>query len=317
MKSPPSSSTEHPGTSRRQPSATTDRVEAASPPLPSPLDAVASSAAEIEAIASKIGEELAEELRVVFETARVEFADLLADLATGAGTIGQSVDAVGLASALHDIGGILQDAGLDEALETLMTGHGATFLKALDVMEAVGLPASAVAFDQELINTLIDMDADRWLLYGDELAQIARRAILDNATVGRTLEEVTEAISDAMGSTTPTAARDARTMLQSYNRKVSAHIAEENGLEHFLYVGPGDGVTRPFCAPLVGKVLTRKQIDDLANGQIEPPMVYGGGFNCRHHWSPVPRPRKGWPEATKADLAAADQSKQEDPALYR
>jgi hypothetical protein len=72
-----------------------------------------------------------------------------------------------------------------------------------------------------------------------------------------------------------------------FGRSVTAAIAEEAGLRFYLYTGPIDGVTRDFCRPLVDKVVSESQMKKLNNKQGLPVKTAGGGYNCRHSWSPV------------------------------
>jgi hypothetical protein len=55
------------------------------------------------------------------------------------------------------------------------------------------------------------------------------------------------------------------------------------------YVGPVDGVVRPFCLEHLGKVYTKAEIDALDNGQLPNPFLTGGGYNCRHLWARISR----------------------------
>jgi hypothetical protein len=55
----------------------------------------------------------------------------------------------------------------------------------------------------------------------------------------------------------------------------------------FLYVGPLDRKTRPFCYERVGKVYTRDEIDSWDNGQLPNVFLTAGGYNCRHVWQAV------------------------------
>lgn len=65
-------------------------------------------------------------------------------------------------------------------------------------------------------------------------------------------------------------------------------IAADNiGMDHYLYTGPKDGITRPFCRPLINKVVDKTQLGKLNNGQGLSVRTSGGGYNCRHSWSPV------------------------------
>ena len=76
--------------------------------------------------------------------------------------------------------------------------------------------------------------------------------------------------------------------ISEFGRSVQAINADQAGIDLFMYVGPKDGITRPFCRKLVGKVLSKSQINKLNNGQgAGPVLTSGGGYNCRHSWSPV------------------------------
>ena len=80
----------------------------------------------------------------------------------------------------------------------------------------------------------------------------------------------------------------ARLKIAEFGRSTQAVNAESAGLDLFLYVGPKDGITRPFCRKLVGKVLSKSQINRLNNGQGSGPVLTtGGGYNCRHSWTPI------------------------------
>ena len=99
------------------------------------------------------------------------------------------------------------------------------------------------------------------------------------------------------------------TKISMFGRAVTASIAEEAGLNLYLYTGPDDGLTRKFCSPLVGKVVSEAQMKKLSNGQGLPVRTGGGGYNCRHSWSPI---SKGFmkaaklPKATTADINKAN-----------
>lgn len=78
-----------------------------------------------------------------------------------------------------------------------------------------------------------------------------------------------------------------RTATHRHMQSFMNHQAQEAGLENYLYLGPYDTKTRPFCAPLVGSVLSKKEIDELDNGQGGDVYSDGGGWNCRHQWMAV------------------------------
>lgn len=104
---------------------------------------------------------------------------------------------------------------------------------------------------------------------------------------------------------------EARTRITSFGRELTAVAAESAGVDHYLYTGPLDGITRPFCRQLAGKVFTKSQVQDLRNYQIEPPLVRGGGYNCRHTWAPVSEElieSAGLDRGTNADVRRANRA---------
>ena len=80
-----------------------------------------------------------------------------------------------------------------------------------------------------------------------------------------------------------------RTELMRVIREFVAAQADRDGVSLFMYVGPLDSKTRPFCARvMLGKmVYSREEIDSMDNGQTGDVMTDGGGYNCRHSWMPV------------------------------
>ena len=96
---------------------------------------------------------------------------------------------------------------------------------------------------------------------------------------------------------------EVKTKISQYGRGITAVAAEAAGLNNYLYTGPRDGITRPFCRALIDLVVSEKQMRRLNNGQGLSVMTSGGGYNCRHSWSPV---TEGFIEA--AQLTKAKQS---------
>ena len=109
-------------------------------------------------------------------------------------------------------------------------------------------------------------------LLRDRLSKAIRpEEILDNAT-GRTLANLRTELS---------------TTRMAFQRVVHLEKAKKAGITQFLYVGPDDEVTRDYSAERVDRVFTLEEIQAMDNGQGLPVEVYGGGWNCRHHWRPV------------------------------
>ena len=94
-----------------------------------------------------------------------------------------------------------------------------------------------------------------------------------------------------------------KTQISEYGRSITAVAADDAGLDHYLYTGPKDGITRPFCRALINLVVDEKQMRQLDNNQGKPVKIACGGYNCRHSWSPV---TEGFIQA--ADLTPAKSS---------
>jgi len=90
------------------------------------------------------------------------------------------------------------------------------------------------------------------------------------------------------------------TKLSMYGRSVTAAVAESAGIKYYLYTGPIDSLTRKFCLPLVDKVVSESQMRRLNNRQGLSVKTAGGGYNCRHSWSPV---TEGFIKAAQLDKA--------------
>ena len=78
-----------------------------------------------------------------------------------------------------------------------------------------------------------------------------------------------------------------KTKISQYGRGLTAMASAVAELDHYLYTGPRDGITRDFCRALVNKVVSEQQMSKLNNGQGLAVKTSGGGYNCRHSWSPV------------------------------
>jgi hypothetical protein len=78
-------------------------------------------------------------------------------------------------------------------------------------------------------------------------------------------------------------------MVAGFERQLSVRQATEAGVKYFAYLGPEDGVTRPWCNHWVGRAGTIQMFEETADmwgrdKQPLPAMMYGGGYNCRHRY---------------------------------
>lgn len=148
-----------------------------------------------------------------------------------------------------------------------------------------------------------------------ELANSVTRHVLGR---GRKRELVKE-LAERTERSTKQAEQLFRDATIQHSRSVQAHRAEEQGYEYFKYFGPDDRITRPFCDPLVGRVFSREEIDEMDNGQTGSGsvMLAGGGYNCRHHWQPVKREwfdDETWSDAREERAGGSTDGTGADPA---
>lgn len=78
------------------------------------------------------------------------------------------------------------------------------------------------------------------------------------------------------------------TGLASFDRSVMTQVASDAGVEWFVYDGPSDDLTRPYCRARVGFRFTLSQLNATPNDTgPNPPATFCGGYNCRHRLTPL------------------------------
>ena len=140
------------------------------------------------------------------------------------------------------------------------------------VFDDVILPTISAGVKEALANLAVDVDTS---------SVISTLSLKMKKAEGRQLTEI-------------------NTKLSMYGRSVTAAVAESADINYYLYTGPLDGLTRGFCQPLVDKVVSNAQMRRLNNRQGLSVKTGGGGYNCRHSWSPV---TMGFIKAAELDKA--------------
>lgn len=177
-------------------------------------------------------------------------------------------------------------SGLGLAVDDFISAQDAITEAALDTIQVV--IASATQADLPDIDMLKIATADQVfedIILPDTLSSV--RTSLESIAVGAPVSTAMTSLAQRLEQSTGRKLTEVRTQLSSYGRAVTARAAEVYELDHYLYTGPRDGLTRSFCRPLINKVVTSKQMSQLNNGQGLPVITNGGGYNCRHSWSPV------------------------------
>jgi len=138
----------------------------------------------------------------------------------------------------------------------------------------------------------------------------ALRFALTNLVYTNDVDTTIDALSQQLKQSTGRQLTEVRTQLGIMGRQLTADAGEAAGLDLFYYSGPLDGLTRKFCIPLVDKVLSKSQINELNNKSgLGSPLRSGGGYNCRHSFSPISfglMKAAGMKRATQADINEAN-----------
>ena len=126
-----------------------------------------------------------------------------------------------------------------------------------------------------------------WEAAADEVRQA-----IDRGLAGLPLDELIAEVSERLDvSTTRSGVLVEAAIRAAYQR--ATLIAAENAAQGtgepmaYLYDGPEDRKTRPFCQSVIGRAYTLEAIKRLDNGQGLSVEVHRGGYNCRHRWSPI------------------------------
>lgn len=179
------------------------------------------------------------------------------------------------------------EGGMGEVVDGFLDATNTVYdltLKQLS-LEGLDLDPATLALDRERLNSqLVGAVFDDVIL--PDLSQRIRStltAIDADVSISQTADLLFQRFQAAEGR----ALTEARTAVSQWGRSLTAQAADEAGLDHFLYVGPRDGITRGFCEELVDLVVTSKQMRKLNNGQGLSVKTSGGGYNCRHSWAPV------------------------------
>ncbi len=184
-----------------------------------------------------------------------------------------------------EIATILEEAGFQDLVEeSLSDPIDRLTARVLDGRRITGRAARLTPIDVEALSAWREIRTADLLQIGDDLATAVWRSTVDGVIGSR--DPV--ALVDEIASITEVSARQARTVydtaVSTYSRQVDQLGVDPRPEDRFLYVGPSDTATRPFCARFVGQVKTRAELDSIDNGQIPNTLLTGGGWNCRHKW---------------------------------
>jgi len=129
------------------------------------------------------------------------------------------------------------------------------------------------------------------------------RGAFDDALFGRsTLSDLSNVVDAKLNKLNAWGYTIASTGVSGFDRTATAEFADELGIEYFQYFGVKDKKNRDFCAAILAgrhpntgephkNYWHKDEIETLDNGHRLNVRTYGGGYNCRHVWQPVPNRR--------------------------
>jgi hypothetical protein len=198
--------------------------------------------------------------------------------------------------------------GLGLAVDDFVEAQDRIIQASLDSLRVI--EPSATTADVPDLDALRLVAADNVfedIILPDSLSAV--RTALQGMTVGVAQKQAMTSLSQRLKQSQGRQLTQFRTQLASTGRAVTASAAQRYELDLYLYTGPRDGITRDFCRPLINKVVDEKQMNRLNNGQGLPVATYGGGYNCRHSWSPITesfQQAAGLKRATAKDISRAN-----------
>lgn len=155
--------------------------------------------------------------------------------------------------------------------------------------------------DRDFIRALQSANVRELLGTNDRLADDVTKTILEGIADGKQVDQIGKQVAEL---NTEQLKSDARTVVRTQIRSVQREVKTVKGIrvggEFFQYVGVIQSNTRNFCK---GLLLFRQpaiyHISEITgggafadNGQLNPVIRHGGGYNCTHDWQVVANIRR-------------------------
>lgn len=258
----------------------------------------------------------ADEARTLLERIADELGErAVADLESrGYGDLRLAVDTVQLSEILD----LLHELGVNDAQAAWFSRLRDLAGLAERAAHEAGVTREEIALDQEGLAAAIEArykDAATW--WDATVERPLAQTILDGLHDARALSsraDIAARLSDRARISIPAAYGEVLTQTAIVDRFVAAEIAMDADPEgdtlRWAYIGPVDGIQRPFCQHLTGKYFKPGDIGALDNGTALPhPLYSGGGYRCRHRFVQAPASmwkRRGLAEGGPDDVKAAN-----------
>jgi len=185
------------------------------------------------------------------------------------------------------------EAGLGDKIDSITELFEEQVQFIVEKFEEQGVP---VNFSQPSVDTI-----DAFIRFNVEKIDVRMRStlinvrqfLLDQRILGRPKvpkADMDEFLDGLNGTQRRNLTTELNTSVAAFDRTVSRIQSEEVGIDLFIYSGPFDGVTRPFCRETLTRrtppIYTATEIDGTLNNEVPglDTFTFGGGYNCRHQW---------------------------------
>lgn len=244
------------------------------------------AASQIAASADRLSRRFARELASVLRDTERKLPPLLREVTDGNSTA--IVKAAQANRLRRDVRDILTKAGYDDLAEAATSEPLDVITERVLAGRQIAQLSAALSHGAELrIAGLKALQLTDLLDEGDELARALWKATVRGVFNAQDTDVILADLAQVLDHRESQIRTLYDTSVSIYGRQVEALQAGDDPETPFLYAGPDDDVTRPFCQEHVGEVYTRAQIDDMDNGQLDNVFLTGGGYNCRHVWMEV------------------------------
>jgi hypothetical protein len=168
-------------------------------------------------------------------------------------------------------------------------------LESLRVMEVPSVRLAPI--DSRALTNIKALDLRYLSAIGGKAIEETAFAVANSVLLGAPRSAGVQAIRSTLSSQLQGhAATYYDTAIVRYDRTTTMRVWTAAEIREYLYRGPNDIKNRPFCHKHVGKVYTLDQIKAMdqdpdilkSSRPLLPVLTYGGGWNCRHIWSPIP-----------------------------
>lgn len=177
---------------------------------------------------------------------------------------------------------LLRQSGYDSLIQAATGDPFDTLAERAAAVSLIDRPSATLRLEALRQVHVLELLEERTRL-GELLSRTAVRGMVGNSPRSELIAD----LAAVLDTTERHVATMYDTTLSIYGREVEALQADPSPRTRFVYLGPADGSTRPFCLRYVGRVLERREINQLDNGQIGNPFITGGGWNCRHTWTEI------------------------------